>query len=119
MHATLPKERLRHRCFSVNIMKILRRCFLQKHLRECAEFRWPRAIVGLVGVVSSRHPGYFVGPKYFLVGPKFFLVGIYFIGPRFSFESSFVILSSWLNEKKWHRNVSETTYFTSNRFQQL
>ena len=87
--------------------------------------------------------GYFVGSKYFLVGiswvpnffsrvfrgskvlsrghfvqPKFFSRR-YFVEPKFSLVINFVIFSCWLHEKKWHRNISQTSCSIPNRFLQL
>ena len=55
----------------------------------------------------------------YFVGLKFFSQVNYFVGPRFWPEGNFVILSSWPNEKKWHRNIPEILYFIPNRFLQL
>ena len=59
-------------------------------LCECAKFCGWRAIVGLVGLVSSCHRGYFVGPKYFFLwvfhGSEIFLVAISWVSNFFSWE---------------------------------
>ena len=102
-------------------------------------------IVSLAGLVPLHHRafGYFVGPNFFLVGiswvssfllwvfrgsqsfssgyfvgPKFFLVGIRW-SKIFSRVENFVNFSCWPPEKKWHRNMSQTTYSIPNRFQQV
>ena len=78
---------------------------------------------GCSAIVSSWVQNIFSWVPIFLSwvfrGSPFFLLGNYFVGPRFSLEGNFVILSSWWNEKKWHRNISETTYIIPNRFQEL
>ena len=48
-----------------------------------------------------------MGPRFFLAGSKFSLVG------------NFVIFSSWLHDKKWHRKISETAHFLKNRLCEL
>ena len=91
--------------------------------------------------------GYFVGPKVFFVGiswvrkffslvfresqifsrgyfvgPKFFLMGILWVQIFSSWVQNFlswVILSCWPHDKKWHRNISETACSIPNRFHLL
>ena len=64
--------------------------------KDCAKIRGSCVIMGLVGLVPSRHRGYFVSPKFLLVGiswgqnfcswvfrgPKKLSPG-YFVGPNF------------------------------------
>ena len=85
-----------------------------------------------LAIVPSSFRGYFLGPKFFLVGIswvqnifswafhrfKTFSRG-YLVGPKFSLVGNFVIFSCWPHKKKWHRNISQTTYSISNRSQQL
>ena len=71
--------------------------------------------------------GCFVGPKLFLVvfcGYKIFLVGIswakfFLVLSKFSLVGNFVLFRCQTYEKKQRRNISETSYSISNRFQQL
>ena len=69
--------------------RIQKHVFYGNTLGECAQFRWLRAIVGLMGVVSSCHRG----SKIFSRGSQFFYRG-YFVGLHFS---SWVIIS-WVQD---------------------
>ena len=71
-------------------------------LCECAKFWGWRAILGLVGLVSSCHRGYFVGPKYFF---------LYFMGQKFS---NVDCMRKSHREQKYLNNTQTTI---PNRFQ--
>ena len=104
--------------------------FLQKHLRGVCSISLVACHLrsrGCSAIVLSCHharvQNIFSWVPNFLSwvfrGSQFFLVGNYFVGPRFSLAGNFVILSSWPNEKKWLRNIFETTYLIPNQFQEL
>ena len=100
---------------------------------ECAKFRGLCAIVGLGGLVPLRHRD-FVGiswvPNFFSLvfrGSQIFPRGISWVQSFFSWVfrgskissrvENFVNFSCWPHEKRWHRNISQTAYSVSNRFQ--
>ena len=139
---------LNHESISIFKVKNARYWWAMVDHQEYAKFRRSDAILGLLGLVPSYHRaivpswvlrwsktfsrGYFAGPRYFLVGiswvqsfpswvyrgSKIFFRG-YFVGPKFSLVSNFVNFSCWPQEKKWHRNISQTPYSIPNRSQQL